>query len=127
VKWLNCYRAAALAIVIVTTALLMLFGKQHIIIIENKAYEESDLKISPFPYVLIKIPGEDDIEILEDGSDYVEPIGPAYTLELVIPSEEGNDILIKKKFFLWYKDKITINAAKLALDENKKLKTMQHL
>lgn len=115
---LNPYRIAALTIVVLGTALMMWMGKQHTLIVENTAHEIGGALLPPFEIVLLKISEKDELEIYEDESDYVEPVGPFYTLEVEIPDEDGGPSrFLKKKLYLGFRDRIVVNIPQLAREK----------
>lgn len=121
-KWLNPYRAAAIIIVIVGTALLMLIGKQHLIVVENTPYEIGGATLESFDTVIVKVSEKEELEIYEDESDYVEPVGPFYTLRIEIPGERGgNSVRFEKKIYLGYADRLTVNIPQLAYEAGIKI------
>ena len=120
-KWLNPYRASAIALVIVGTAFMMWLGKQHLIILENTPYEADGTAINPFDTVIIKISERDEREIYEDESDYIEVAGPFYTLEIEIPGERGSPgRSFSKKMYMGFIDRMTINIPQLVYEETGK-------
>lgn len=116
-KWFNRWRVAALTVVILGTILMMWLGKQHTLIIENTPCEVGGVELAPFDTVIVKISDKDELEIYEDESDYIEPAGPFYTLEIEIPGERGAPSrFLSKKMYLGFADRVTINVPKLAHD-----------
>ena len=117
-KWFNRWRVAALIVVILGTALMMWLGKQHTLIIENTPCVIGEVELEPFDTVIVKISDKDELEIYEDESDYFEPAGPFYTLEIEIPGERGAPSrFLTKKMYLGFADRVTINVPKLAHEE----------
>ena len=116
-KWLNRWRLAALAFVVLGTVLMMWLGKQHTLIIENTPCEIGGVELPPFDTVIVKISEKDELEIYEDESDYLEVAGPFYTLEIEIPGERGAPSrFLTNKMCLGFADRVTINVPRLAHD-----------
>jgi len=113
-KRLNPYRIAALTFVVVGTMLLMLIGKQHMLIIENKPYKIGDVSIEAFDTVMVKVSKGEDLEIYEDDYDYLNTVGPFFTLAIEIPGENGAEgIKLNKKLYMGYADRMKVNIPQL--------------
>jgi len=109
-KRFNAYRISAFLILVALTVLMMWIGKQHLIVLENKKYESGAQVFAAYDMVIVKISEKEELEIYEDDSDYIEPVGPFLTLELeVFPIDGGESRIVREKLYLGFKSRFVLN------------------